>query len=220
MLEHRLRCGGSSDSDGQDQGFAGLVTSQHAGPHHSTAPMQQGERCPCAVAVSHTIAPVSFLPIKRMRGRQREDLSCLASTPMMITSPYTQLHPCGNPELHLNSSRHPPLCPQPSSPTPTGAHRCSAAQLLSRLRQAPRHLRAASQAHRITAPKGPPMDRCLPPNARAIHAFTAGFTRHRSTARAGLAPFCCATTRHTCTGPPRPTDPSDPESRRRHGPGP
>jgi hypothetical protein len=39
----RLRCGRSSDSDGRDLRFAGLV--QHARPHHSTAPMEQGERC-------------------------------------------------------------------------------------------------------------------------------------------------------------------------------
>ena len=88
--------------------------------------------------VSYTIAPVSFLPIKRMRGRQREDLSCLASTPMMITSPDTQLHPCGNPELHLNSSRHPPLCVHnrllPLQPAPTAAPRPSCCQGCGRLR--------------------------------------------------------------------------------------
>ncbi len=39
----RLRCGRNTNSDGQDLRFAGLV--QHAGPHHSTAPMEQGERC-------------------------------------------------------------------------------------------------------------------------------------------------------------------------------
>ena len=88
--------------------------------------------------VSYTIAPVSCLPIKRMRGRQREDLSCLASTPMMITSPDTQLHPCGNPELHLNSSRHPPLCVHnrllPLQPAPTAAPRPSCCQGCGRLR--------------------------------------------------------------------------------------
>ena len=39
----RLRCGRSSDSDGRDLRFAGLV--QPARPHHSTAPEEQGERC-------------------------------------------------------------------------------------------------------------------------------------------------------------------------------
>ena len=39
----RQRCGRNTTSDGRDLRFAGLV--QHAGPHHSTAPMEQGERC-------------------------------------------------------------------------------------------------------------------------------------------------------------------------------
>ena len=38
-----MRCGRSSDSDGRDLLYAGPV--QHAGPHHSTALMEQGERC-------------------------------------------------------------------------------------------------------------------------------------------------------------------------------
>ena len=37
----RLRCGRSSDSDGRDLVYAG--PGQHAGPHHSTALMEQGE---------------------------------------------------------------------------------------------------------------------------------------------------------------------------------
>ena len=38
-------CGaaGARNSDGRDLRFAGLV--RHAGPHRSTAPMEQGERC-------------------------------------------------------------------------------------------------------------------------------------------------------------------------------
>ena len=39
----RLRCGRSSDSDGRDLLYAGLV--QHARQHYSTALMEQGERC-------------------------------------------------------------------------------------------------------------------------------------------------------------------------------
>jgi hypothetical protein len=39
----RLRCGRNADSDGRDLRSAGLV--QHARPHHSTALMEQGERC-------------------------------------------------------------------------------------------------------------------------------------------------------------------------------
>ena len=39
----RLRCGRSSDSDGRDLRFAGLV--QPARQHHSTAPEEQGEIC-------------------------------------------------------------------------------------------------------------------------------------------------------------------------------
>ena len=39
----RLRFGRSSDSDGRDLLYAGQV--QHAGPHHSTALMEQGEWC-------------------------------------------------------------------------------------------------------------------------------------------------------------------------------
>ena len=40
---NRLRCGRSSDSDGRDLRFAGPV--QPAKQHHSTAPVEQGERC-------------------------------------------------------------------------------------------------------------------------------------------------------------------------------
>ena len=46
----RPRCGRNSDSDGRDLRFSGLV--QHAGQHHSTAPMEQGEKCrPYAVGL-------------------------------------------------------------------------------------------------------------------------------------------------------------------------
>ena len=40
----RLRCGRSSDSDGRDLRFTGLVQPARP-PHHSTAPEEQGERC-------------------------------------------------------------------------------------------------------------------------------------------------------------------------------
>ena len=177
----RLRCGGSSDSDGQDQGFAGLVTSQDAGPHHSTAPMQQGERCPCAVAlprlmahraatpVSCIIAPASLLPIKalnaaigeisHLHGFNANDDHILQHTAASLRQPNFTLPTARTTRVaSLGSPAHP--CPQSASVSPAPPSRCC-------WRGCDR-LRGTHAPHRLTAPPGPPVDTRLPSTARAM----------------------------------------------------
>ena len=66
----RLRCGRNADSDGRDLRSAGLV--QHARPHHSTAPMEQGERCrPCSSMRAYQQGAVTSNEVTGQSGQSK-----------------------------------------------------------------------------------------------------------------------------------------------------